>query len=92
MGKQAVSALGNGSVRSQSSSDELFAALDLLLLSTGYKKKNPTLQKTGEKNDSRAGFHTFPCFSVSGFCFKFGVKKQNTVWLKNRDKGFSCRI
>lgn len=83
VGKQAVSTLGNGSVRSQSSSDELFAALDLLLLSTGYKK-NTTLQKTG-KNCSRAGFHTNTCFSVSGFCFKFGLKNQDTIWLKNKD-------
>lgn len=41
MGRQEVSPPGNGSAGSQSSSDELSAALDLLLLGTGSKKTQP---------------------------------------------------
>lgn len=57
------------------------------------KKHNPS--ENWGKNDSHESLlcmWVFSCFSGSGFCFKFRLKTQHTIWLKKRNKGFSCRI
>lgn len=69
VGKLEVLTLGNGSARSQSSSGELFAAHDRLLLSPRYKNMQCFRQLVA--NTSRAGFHTFSYFSAAFFLISY---------------------
>lgn len=84
-GTQAASALGNDSVGSQSSSDELSAALDLLLLSARYKRTQNTSKN--ERKLLRYRFSYILLLSHVGFRFKFGFKASTLFGWRTEPKG-----